>query len=92
MKTNNNTENIGWQKRLCILVAVVIIATCLCLTMVGCNKRDKSVMSSETLNITSHLGEYDETEFRAQMSVENDIELADPNIKWDDVLGEYTLI
>ena len=23
---------------------------------------------------------------------ENDIELADPNIKWDDVLGEYTLI
>lgn len=76
MKTNNNTENIGWQKRLCILVAVVIIAMCLCLTMVGCNKRDKSVMSSETLNITSHLGEYDETEFRAQMSVENDIELA----------------
>ena len=26
------------------------------------------------------------------ISVQTDIELADPNIKWDDVLGEYTLI
>ena len=58
------------------MVAVVIMAVGLSLTMVACNKRDKSVMSSDTLDITSHLGEYDETELRAQMSVEKDIGLA----------------
>ncbi|MGN0771114.1 MAG: DUF4838 domain-containing protein [Christensenellales bacterium] len=93
MKTKSNKSGSSdWQKRLCVLAAVVVVALCLCLALAGCNKKDTTVMSSETLNITAHLGEYDENVQREQFASEKEICLAKDGVSsYKILIGQYSL-